>query len=92
MTAASQTSDADGASGSAPLTHESGTAGSSSTEDTVDALPVSVFNPDDTVEMRAPDWAQRIRMRVRTMLSSKRFRGRPRTRPAAAPQPAVRKR
>jgi serine/threonine protein kinase len=80
------------ASASARLMPEADSPGSSSTEDTVDSLPVSMFNPDDTVAMRAPDWAARIRMRVRSIVSSKRSGGRSRTRPAAAPQPAVRKR
>jgi serine/threonine protein kinase len=71
---------------------ENNAPGSPSTDDTVDLLPAAFFNPDDTVVMRGPDWTERVRLRVRSMLSSTRSRGRTRTRRTALPQPAARKR
>jgi serine/threonine-protein kinase len=75
-----------------PAPDERPAPGSPSTDDTVDLLPARVFNPDDTVVMPVPDWTERVRLRVRSMLSSTQSRGRTRTRKAALQQPSARKR
>jgi hypothetical protein len=64
-----------------------------STDDTVDSLPVGVFNSDDTVTLKAPStWMQRVTDRIDSAVSGAFARVR---RPAAQNPPAptgVRKR
>ena len=40
-----------------------------STDDTVDSLPVGVFNSDDTVTMKAPTWMERVTGRLDSAMS-----------------------
>ena len=67
--------------------------GSSSTEDTVDALPTSSFNSEETVKMGAPStWVKRVTDRLDSAISGAFARlGRPST-VAPTRQPGIRKR
>jgi eukaryotic-like serine/threonine-protein kinase len=40
-----------------------------STDDTVDALPVGVFNSDDTVTLKTPTWMERVTGRIDSAMS-----------------------
>ena len=44
-------------------------AGGSATGDTVDSLPISSFNGDDTVSLEAPRWTRRLRDRINSAIS-----------------------